>query len=204
MNQEKDIIRFLKDNIQPLNNSIYGVSYRAAVHLTDGTYLPCVLFRNPRNKVNLAIKRFKEEQQGKGIFGISKGNGYYNIVKNFVTNGNSINYYDIEKVEKSPFAFPSEILSKIQGETTMGWTGFSVKMKDGKYFSFGTRLFFKFFQIPDNYSIEDIAEIINHSYVSENGELKFLREDFTSYPDDYKISNVYREKIFFECFIDSL
>ncbi len=61
----ENIIRFLKDNIEPLDDSIYGLSYRASAYLTDRVYLPCVIFRNPKSTVNLALRRFKEEQKGK-------------------------------------------------------------------------------------------------------------------------------------------
>jgi hypothetical protein len=122
----ENIIRFLKDNIEPLNDSIYGLSYRASAYLTDGVYLPCVIFRNPKSTVNLALRRFKEEQKGKGIFGKSAAS-YFKIVEHFVTSGNRINDYDIEKVEKSKYAFPISILKQIRGEITMGWTGFTAK-----------------------------------------------------------------------------
>jgi len=202
--QSEDIIKFLKDNIEPLQDSAYGLGYRASVYLIDGTFLPCVIFRNPKTVVNLAIRRFKEEQKGKSIFSTSSGLGYYDIVKTFVTNGNCINDYDIERVEKSKFAFPLTIQKQIQGETTMGWTGFAAKMKDGKYFGFGTNFRWEFFQMPDNYSVDDIVEIINHSYVLKAGELRSHREGEMTRPEEYKDAVVYRERPFFECYIDNL
>jgi hypothetical protein len=53
-----EIIKFLKENVEPLKNDIFGDRYRAAVHLTDGTFLPCVIFRNIRTITELVIKRF--------------------------------------------------------------------------------------------------------------------------------------------------
>jgi len=202
--QSEDIIKFLKDNVEPLQDNSYGLGYRASVYLKDGTFLPCVIFRNPNTVVNLAIRRFKEEQTGKGIFNRSSGLGYYNIVKNFVTNGNCINDYDIDRVEKSKFAFPLTIQKQIQGETTMGWTGFAAKMKDGNIFGFGTTFLWEFFQMPDNYSVDDIVEIINHSYVLKTGELRSHREGPMTRPEEYKDAVVYRERPFFECYIDNL
>jgi hypothetical protein len=202
--QTEDIIKFLKDNIEPLENNAYGPGYRASVYLTDGTFLPCVVFRNSKAVVNLAIRRFKEEQTGKGIFKRSSGLGYYDIVKTFVASGNCINDYDIDRVEKSKFAFPLTIQRQIKGETTMGWTGFAVKMKDGKHFGFGTTFLWEFFQMPEGYSTDDIDEIINHSYVLKTGELRSHREGHLSRPDDYKDAIIYRERPFFECFIDNL
>jgi hypothetical protein len=202
--QSEDIIKFLKKNVEPLQDSSFGPGYRASAYLKDGTFLPCVMFRNPKTVVNLAIRRFKEEQTGKGIFNRSSGLGYYNIVKNFVTNGNCINDYDIDRVEKSAFAFPLTIQSQIRGETTMGWTGFAAKMKDGKYFGFGSTFLLEFFQMPDNYSVDDIVEIINHSYVLKTGELRSHREGLMTRPEEYKDAIVYRERQFFECYIDNL
>ncbi len=202
--QTEDIIKFLKDNIEPLDDSAYGLGYRASVYLTDGTFLPCVIFRNSKTTVNLAMRRFKEEQTGKSIFSRSSGLGYYDIVKNFVTNGNCINDYDIDRVEKSKFAFPLTIQRQIRGETTMGWTGFAAKMKDGKYFGFGTTFLFEFFQMPEDYSVDDIEEIINHSYVLKTGELRSHKVPFFEHPDDYKDAIIHRERPYFDCYIDNL
>ena len=196
--QTDKIIKFLKKNIEPLEDNTYGLGYRASVYLTDGTFLPCVIFRNPKEVVNLAMKRFKEEQSGKGVF------GYYEIVKTFVASGNCINDYNIERVDKSKFAFPLTTLRQIRGETTMGWTGFAAKMKDGKYFGYGTTFHFEFFQMPDGYSVEDIEEIINHSYVLENGELRSHRESNQTLTDEWRSAVIYRERPFFECYVDNL
>ncbi len=54
--QTEGIIKFLKDNIEPLEDNTYGLGYRASVFLTDRTFLPCVIFRNPRTIVNLQLK----------------------------------------------------------------------------------------------------------------------------------------------------
>ena len=206
MNQQQasDIVNFLKSNIEPLNDNARGPSYRASVRLTDGTFLPCVIFRNPKAIVELAIRRFKEEMTGKSIFGGPSQLGYYDIVKSFVTSGNCINEYDIVEVEKSKFVFPLLIQQQIKGETTMGWTGFAAKMKDGKLFGFGTSFSSEFFQMPDGYAPEDIKEIINHSYVLKSGLLRSHHEGYQTRPNDYTDAVVYREKIFFECFIDGL
>ena len=202
--QTEGIIKFLKSNVEPHEDSSYGLGFRAAVYLNDGTYLPCVVFRNSGTIVNLAIRRFKEEQKGNGIFNKGSEVGYYNIVKNFVTTGNCINDCDIERVEKSKYAFPLAIQKQIKGETTMGWTGFAAKMKDGKIFGFGSTFSFEFFAMPDNYSVDDIVEIINHSYVLKTGELRSHRERPMTRPEEYKDAVVYRERPYFECFIDNL
>lgn len=198
----EEIIKFLKDNIRPLTDLNYGNGYRASVTLTDGLHLPCVMFRNTSKIIDLAIRRFKEEQSGKSIFSKSSGFGYREIVKTFVTSGNCLNYYNIAKVNKSDFAFPEQTLGQIRGETKMGWTGFVAKMKDGKQFSFGTSFLFDFFEMPKGYSPNDIIEIINHSYLDKKGNLKSYHV-----PEVYKEfdkSLVYREKPYFECYLDNL
>ena len=200
-----EIVRFLKRKVEPLGDDFYGLGYRASAYLNDGTHLPCVMFRNPEKKVNQAIKRLKEERAGASIFAASSGvDGYRNMVKLYATSGNTVNDYDIARVEKSPFAFPKEILSTIQGETTMGWTGFAAKMKDGKIFGYGTSFLFEFFQLPEGYDSNDIEKIINHSYVSQTGELKSHVVPFLEPPSDYDRNSVYRERPYFECHIDAL
>jgi hypothetical protein len=198
------LIQFLKNNIQPLPDAVHGLGYRASVYLIDGTYLPCVIFRNPEVRVSLAIRRFKEERKSIFNFQSKSGVGYYNIVENFVTKGNAINVYDISKVHVSRFAFPLIIQNQIRGETTMGWTGFAAKMKDGKYFGFGTSFLWEFFDMPDNYSTDDIEQIVNHSYVLKSGELRSHRQGPLTRPEEYKDAIVYREKPYFECFVNHL
>lgn len=198
------IIKYLHSNIEPLEDNFYGQGYRASVYLRDGTYLPCVIFRNSSKIINLAIKRFKEEKKGSGIFSKSSGVGYYNIVKTFVANGNCLNEYDIAKIEKSPYAFPIPILKQIQGETTMSWTCFVGKMKDGSHIGFGTTFYTDFFDIPDGYSADDIIEITNHSYIHESGRMHTYYERPFMSSDDYNKIIVYRERPFFECYMDNL
>lgn len=197
MKHAKDeIIAFLRNNIEPLEDSMYGLGYRASVYLTDGTFLPCVVFRNPKTMIELAMRRFQEEQ--------GTGDRFYDIVKNFVTSGNCVNDYDIAKVEKSRYAFPISVMQQIRGETTMAWTGFAAKMKDGKFVGFGTTFRFEFFDMPKEYSTDDIEEIVNHSYVLESGELRPHRVPFFKPPDDYHKAKIYHARPFFECFIDKL
>jgi hypothetical protein len=194
----KDIIEFLKKNIEPTEDTFYGKGYRASAYLIDGTCLPCVIFRSSGDITKLAIRRFKEELSGKSVFARSSGLGYYDIVKTFVANGNCVNYYEIGKVEVSNNAFSLNILKQIQGETTMGWTGFVAKMNDGKFFAFGTDYHTFFFDMPTNYQPSDIIEIVNHSYIKD-GVIKSYRE-LDSSPDYL----VLRSKPYFECFMDDL
>lgn len=84
----------------------------------------------------------------------------------------------------------------------MGWTGFVGKMKDGKCFGFGTTFNTEFFNIPENYSVEDIIEIINHSYISRAGEIRSYGTTVNKSSERYDF--IYRECPFFECYLDNL
>lgn len=201
---EKDIIKFLKDNIEPSEDSSSGKGYRASVTLIDGTLLPCVIFRHTATIVNLAIRRFKEEQTGKSIFAKKSGLGYSEIVKTFVANGNRINHYDIADISKSRFAFPLSVQKQIKGETSMGWTAFVAKFKDGRLLSFGTTWDLDFFDLPADCEAEDIEEIINHSYLLKTSEVVMLRSSFDSSERHGEIEKIYRNRPHFECFLDGL
>lgn len=201
---EKDIIKFLKDNIDPSEDNSSGKEYRASVTLIDGTLLPCVIFRNTAPIVNLAIRRFKEEQTGKSIFAKRSGLGYPEIVKTFVASGNRVNHYDIAGIGKSRFAFPLSVQKQIKGETSMGWTAFVAKFKDGRLLNFGTTWSVDFFDLPPGYEVEDVEEIINHSYLLKTKEVVTLRHPFDSSERRGAIEKIYRNRPYFECFLDGL
>ncbi|GGG57243.1 hypothetical protein [Epilithonimonas arachidiradicis] len=202
---EEDLIKFLKNNIEPYDDQIYGKTYRASVTLTDETYLPCVIFRNSKPKIDLAIKRFKDEQGGNSIFkNKSKGSGYREIVKNFIISGNNLNFHHIANIEKSSFAIPLSIVRKIDGETAMSWTAFVIKFKNGQKASFGTSWNWEFFSKPDGFDFDDIEEIISGAYLDKNGEIIF-HKSIQNYNEMKDLLDVtYREKPFFECYLDNL
>lgn len=200
----EDIIKFLKNNIEPLEDRSYGLGYRASVTLKDDTFLPCVIFRNPTTLVNLAIRRFKEELSGKSIFSKSSNLGYKEIVKSFVASGNCVSHYDIAQIEKSRFVFPLIIQKQITGETSMSWTAFVAKFKDGRQLSFGTTWNREFFDLPDNYNVDNIVEIINHSYLLKTGEVVGHLSSFDRLTRKDELEKIYSNRQFFECYIDDL
>jgi hypothetical protein len=201
---DEDIISFLKNNVQPLEDNAYGIGYRASATLKDGTFLPCVIFRNPSKLVHLAIRRFKEEQTAKSIFSKLSGVGYRDIVKTFVASGNCLNHYDIARVDKSRFAFPLNIQMQIKGETSMSWTAFVAKFKDGRHLGFGTTWNLEFFDLPDDIQAEDIVEIINHSYLLKTGEIVAHRSSFDRVTRKDELEKIYSDRPFFECYVDNL
>lgn len=176
------ILEYLKENVEPLPDSICGNRYRAAVFLKDGTYLPCVVFESKRRQVELAMKRFEEVRNQK--------KHYRMIVESFVTDRSSVAPFDISKVEISPFAIPLSKLKNIRGESSMGWTEFLVEMNDGRRFAYGTTFSIEFFELPDGYKVDDIKSIHGVSDLEERPRNATL--------------NYYREKPFFTCYLDGI
>ena len=197
----KLIQEFLKSGVEALPNSTYGEGYRCSAYLSDGTYLPCVMLRKNDLVAALAIRRFEQEKHGKGIF--KSANGYTEIVKNFVASGNRVNYYDLSKIEFSRYAIPVSLLKQIEGETSMGWTGFVFEMKDGKLLSYGTTFGMEFFDMPSGYEFGDVVKVRNHSYVCPNGELKSLKHGMPKPEIDYDRKTVLRERPYFICYHDA-
>jgi hypothetical protein len=196
----KLLLDYIRSGVEPIRDSIYGNGYRCSVHLTDGTYLPCVILRNGGPVTDLALRRFEEEKKGKGIF--RNNDAYKRIVAHFLTSGNRVNAYDIERVEPSRFAIPLRLLSQIHGETTMSWTAFVLEMRDGMKLAFGTTFLFEFFNLPQPYTYNDVVAVHNHAYVSKTGELMQLRHGFTEQPTDYDRAAVHREMPYFVCYAD--
>jgi len=156
--------------------------------MVDGTHLPCVVFQSRAAQVELALRRFEQERH--------KPAQYEGVVASFVSSGSRLWDHEIKAVETSPFAWPMSILSKIHGETTMGWTAFVVEMLDGTLHSYGKGFHWEFFELPNGYSHTDIARI--HSgmvYSKKRGLHEFSMESFSEITP-------YREKPFFTCFAD--
>ncbi|MDF2803843.1 MAG: hypothetical protein K0S61_3746 [Anaerocolumna sp.] len=185
--KEADILKWIAASIEPLEDySISSKLYRCSVILNDGLELPCVVFRSRKKWVDLAIKRFKEFPNTNGNF-LKRRINYRTIVETFVCSGNRINHYDIREIKESPYAIQKERMQEMQGETSMGWTQFTARMKDENEYEFGTTFLTEFFDMPNGYTAKDIIKIIP----AVRGCSK-----------DTKV--IYREKPYFECFIDGL
>ncbi|KAB2929947.1 MAG: hypothetical protein F9K24_18110 [Leptonema illini] len=181
----------------------HGDSYRCSATLKDGTFLPCVILRDIGRYLNEIIPRLNALDKRKSFFSKKHTNdNYENILKLYLTSGNRINNYDIKSLTKSKFAMPESLLNSIEGETTMGWTGFVLEMHDGSIFQYGTTYLVQFFDIPEKYSFEDVMKVHNHSYLNAANKIVRLQEGFMDIPDDYDISNTYRERPFFDCYVD--
>ena len=188
--KKPEIIKFLKSDIEPLQDRIYGNRYRVSAHLIDGTYLPCVIFQSRTKQVELALKRFEQLK--------SQPDQYRMVVGSFVSSGSHIADYDVLSVESSPFAWSLDILKMIHGETVMAWTAFVVEMDDGKRFSYGTTFRMEFFDLPNGYSFKNIKNIYSGMVHSDlEGTRPFTHE--------HSEKNKYiREKPFFTCFVDGI
>jgi hypothetical protein len=195
------LLDYVNSGAEPWPDQTYGDGYRCSAYLKDGTYLPCVMLRKSAPLVALAMRRIEEEKKGKGIFRSS--NGYQELIRSFVACGNRVNGYDIDRVEPSRFAIPFSLVKQVQGETTMGWTGFVLEMRDGKLLPFGTTFLAEFFNIPAKNSFEDAVAVHSHSYVSASGELRPLPQGMSELPADYNRSRVNRERPYFTCHIDT-
>ena len=197
----KTFFKQIIDNVEPLEDSIYGNRYRCAVTLNDGTFLPCVVLQSKQRIVELAKRRIEQELNGTGI--LSGSDPYGQIVASFTTAGNRVNDYEIANAEESIFSLPLSLMRQIHGETTMGWTGWVLEMNDGQLFSFGSSYSMEFFQLPDNYSFGDVTNVHNHSYTGKSNELSSL-EQGSRLPTNYDTKQVYRERMYFTCAIDGI
>ena len=129
-----------------------------------------------------AVKRFEVTRESTDPY-----MGYRAIVKTFVTDGNTVNDYDLKELAPSPFAIPVVRMREIGGETSMSWTEFYAIMRDGKEFRFGTMFLTEFFDLSTGYIATDILKIIP----AVRGER----------PRQEKI---YRERPYFTCYVDGL
>jgi hypothetical protein len=187
--------------VEPIVDSIYGPRYRCSLTLKDGTFLPCAVIQSKQRLVDLAKRRLKEELNGRGHLGGKDPFGQ--IVAVFIAGGNRINDYDVASSSQSKHAIPLSLLRQIHGETTMGWTGWVFRMRDGRKFSYGSSFHTEFFQLPEGYEFADVAEVLNHSFVDSAGEVRGIREA-GSLPANYRIGDVFRERAFFTCAVDGV
>ena len=135
--------------------------------------------------------------------GIIRGDDPYGqIVATFMT-GNSIAGYNVQSASESKFAIPMPLLKQIHGETTMGWTGWVFRMKDGRLFSYGSTFNMEFFQLPEGYEFSDVEEVVNHAFVDSAGLVSSLRRG-AGLPSNYPHGSVLRERVFFTCAVDGI
>jgi hypothetical protein len=167
----------------------------------NGTFLPCVVLQSRKRLVELAKRRIQEEMSGRGRIG--GDDPYGQIVSSFVAGGNRVAAYDVAEATQSRFAPPLQLLSRIQGETTMGWTGWVFRMRDQSVFSYGSSFRMEFLQLPDGYEFSDVGEVINHSFVNPAGTLSRLEQGHLL-SEEYMQTKLLRERASFSCAVDGI
>lgn len=82
----------------------------------------------------------------------------------------SILVNDILKIEESPNRLPPNFATKIYnaGESGMGYTIFTLKMKDGNRIPYMTGNAVDFITLTENYSISDIVDVLPHEGRKQN------------------------------------
>lgn len=203
MSARNEFVKQVVDTTEPIEDPIYGPRYRCSLTLKDGTLLPCVILQSKERLVVLAKRRIKEELAGKGALG--GPDPYGQIVSLFVAGGDRVNDYNVASAGPSRFAIPRSLLSRIEGETTMGWTGWVFRMNDGSLFSYGSSFNMEFLQLPETYEFSDVKDVINHSFVNTSGSVVPLRvSPDAGLPDPYPMGSVFRERVFFTCAVDEI
>ena len=96
----KILREYLASSAQDFPDDAYGTVRRCSLTLNDGVVLPCAVIREKSVIVDMAIRRFKEEKDGKGALRLFK-EPYREIVGNFVAEGNCVDGNDIKAVGPS-------------------------------------------------------------------------------------------------------
>ncbi len=190
-------IKKIIDSVEPFDDSRYGLLYRCALTLKDGTEIPCAILQSKQKIIEHAQCRIEEEMAG------GHASRFEQVFASFVTGGNQLNDYDVIDARPSEFAPPLSLLKQIHGETFMSWTGWVFEMSDGQLFAYGSSYLMEFFHLPNGYTFDDVAHVHNHSYLNPEGKLMPLKWG-GSPPDDYDPSIVYRERVYFRCAIDGI
>ena len=196
-----DFVRQIVRSVEPLDDPVLGPRYRCSVTLKDGFVIPCVSLQSRKRLVDLAKRRIREEMgDGRRLGGYDP---YGQIVSSFAASGNRIADYDVATAEPSPYAIPPSLLSQIEGETTMGWTGWVFRMTDGASFSFGSDYSMDFINMPENYSFSDVAQVFNHSFANAAGKVISFKQA-GSPPERYNRNAVFHARSSFVCAVDGL
>lgn len=187
--------------IEPIADNSYGPIYRCSATLEDRTFLPCVALQSRSAKVNLAKLRITETLEGKSR--LRSDDPFGDMIATFATNGTQISDYKIRSIGASRFAVPISLMEQIHGETTMAWTGWVFRMRDGRCFSYGSPFRWDFLDLPAGYEFSDVAEVINHSYIDSDGNVTPLRQGGLL-PEGYDRDHILRERIHFVCYVDGI
>jgi len=178
----RELAKWLRNHIEPVSSFETKDTYRAAAHLTDGTFLPCVVFSNPAERLKLALRRFEETRKDRSL---DPSINYEAIVKAFAIDGSRVSAWQIARIDHSRFAIPAKLRDVVfaAGETRMSWIQFVGTMADGSSHSFGSPFNIEFFDMPEGYSAKDMVEVVSHTQTD---------------------GRRYNDLPFFDCFLDDL
>jgi hypothetical protein len=148
--QSGPILEWLQREIEAIEDLDQKSSYRCAVYLRDGTYLPCVWMREYNAVVNNRGSTLKERTSD------------YNSFLGGWLSANSVKFTDIVNVEQSPYAISFALLEEVEPE----WAHndfmpafFSGEMDDGAIIDFSTTYDKKFFNMPKDYTVKNIKKL---------------------------------------------
>ncbi|MCB1045066.1 MAG: hypothetical protein KDC35_19140 [Acidobacteria bacterium] len=182
---QESIIQYLVSNIEPIRDLNGDKSYRCSVRLKDDLQLPCVVMKNSSSMLDHVVDAFRDLRR-EGISDSSAGHQfeqYLAMLRTYVLGGNRISWHHIAGIGPSAHAIPMEKIRQIKTEPNMTWIAFNGVMDDGHSFAFGTPFATEFFEMPKGYDASRIVEIT---------------------PLADRSAHFYREKTYFECYIDDL
>lgn len=142
------------------NEFLTELEYRCAAHLSDGSFLPCVVVRNRSELRERLKKRLREGDTEK--YDSILGNRA-TVVDPFLTR-NYISPEDIVSLERSRHAIPLRVLGQVT-EDLFSFP-FIATMDDGCAFSFCTNWDMHFFEMPHGYHADRIDTVRSTSMKS--------------------------------------
>ncbi|MFC4309407.1 hypothetical protein ACFPN2_09970 [Steroidobacter flavus] len=173
----------------PWEDEYVGLRYRGAAQLRDGSTLPCVVFQSRERTVEFISRRLREETDPLT---------YQILVQSYLT-ASGVSELDVTGALSSRFAWPTELLQEIRGETMMGYTAFVAEMKDAQAFNYLVESArFEFIELPDGYEWADIKTIKSGMVYSSTRGM----EAFT--PERRKDTRFLGAKHYFTCYVTNL
>lgn len=181
MIDQQAIISFLKTSIEPIGDVYSDEAYRAAVYLADGTYVPCVIFRNKNNISKFLLNRFSDLQDKKNFKDT-------NIVPSLFDGACTLQFFKVAKVEESSYALPVKLRDVLSstGETGMGYTSFEGQTDDGKKYIFAGTSEFAFFHMPEGYNAKRLINVVPHK--TNSGSVVYLEIPYYHCFIDFEMS----------------
>lgn len=202
MPKQKEIVSFLKNNIEPIIVSDGELVYRASAYLLDGLLLPCVVFRNSQ-KAYVKMEDNLKQSIKRSFFGKKIRETYIHYLLT-LNKQNTINIIDISKVEKSKYSLPAHLLKRFDSTDFFLADGFVGIMSDGTTIGFGSNSNYCFLDMPDGYTADDIVEVKENHYVLTSGQVVERFRDSLDNTELYKDTVTYANRPYFTCYLNDL